>query len=268
MKARVQSILAASVVTTAAAMASAPVALADGYAGRAVYAQPYNWSGFYFGTHDGVVWNNISSCLTPTTPAVGCVFPSNDHADVTAGGHFGIQHQWGAWVLGVEAGFDAIIASHHGNAQVIPNTGNLLSYDARVENTLYVGPRLGYAAGKWLPYVSGGFASGRVDTEISAAPVATPGIPLGAIIERSTDRQNGWFVATGLEWALTPNAIVGVEYKHYDLGSEVQHGFLTGIGGSTPGTPSGINRNVSVTEDLVTARLSFKFGAREPAPLK
>ena len=49
---------------------------------------------------------------------------------------------------------------------------------ARFDDVITVGPRLGWAMGKWMPYLTGGYASGAFDQKISLnAASSTPGRP-------------------------------------------------------------------------------------------
>ena len=52
---------AGSVIVATAALGSAGVALADGYApkGKVVYERPSDWSGVYFGVSSGYQWSSI-----------------------------------------------------------------------------------------------------------------------------------------------------------------------------------------------------------------
>jgi outer membrane immunogenic protein len=96
--------------------------------------------------------------------------------------------------------------------------------------------RLGFAADRWLPYVTGGLAVGNIRA-------AVPGFP-------GIDQTNaGWTAGGGLEFALAGNWTAKAEYLHVDLGN---------AGCSTPcGLPAG--NNVGLTTNLVRGGINLRF---------
>jgi outer membrane immunogenic protein len=127
-----------------------------------------------------------------------------------------------------------------------------------------VGPRLGVAWDKFLVYGTGGWATGKVETQLMRF---TPG--LSTFFDQTSRDQDGWFAGGGIEYALTQNLIFGVEYQHIDLGDEL-HSSQLDAGRPCPAV--GVYcRDVGASEDIVRARLSYKFfgtEARAAAPLK
>jgi outer membrane immunogenic protein len=91
--------------------------------------------------------------------------------------------------------------------------------------------RLGYAADRFMPYVTGGFAFGDISN--SAAGFADA---------RST--KTGWTVGGGIEAALAGPWTAKVEYLYVDLG----HG-----SGAIPGTDATFHSNI------VRAGLNYRF---------
>lgn len=241
------------------------IALADGYGRSAPYAPPtaYNWSGFYIGGSVGGAWENLEWRYLNPVPATLHSFSRTKDLG-TYGGHIGAQIQFGAIVLGVEAGgigtFDRYFTSAVGGSAVGPCTSiPTESCQARMKEVFTVGPRLGVAWDKWLVYGTGGWATGKVDTQLMLA---------GTTFDRTSHDQDGWFAGGGVEYALTQNLIVGIEYQHIDLGTDF-HASTLDAGAACP--PIGVNcRDVSASEDIVRARLSYKFYGTEArgAPLK
>jgi outer membrane immunogenic protein len=243
------------------------IALADGY-GRAAPSAPaiYNWSGFYIGGSVGGAWENIDwRYLSPVPATLHSFSATKDQG--TFGGHVGAQIQYGAIVVGVEAGglgtFDRAFATRVG----VPCTTTIgLVCEDRMKEVFTIGPRLGVAWDKWLVYGTGGWATGtvdtrRVDTRLPAA---------GTVVDQTSHDQDGWFAGGGVEYALTQNLIIGLEYQHIDLGDELHRSTLD-LGLPCPAI--GVNcRDVGASEDIVRARLSYKFSGNEwraaPAPLK
>ncbi len=63
----------------------------------------------------------------------------------------------------------------------------------------------------------------------------------------------------GVEYALTSNLILGAEYLHIDLENRTHAGFNNLAGPCLPR-----NHSVNADADVVSGRLSFKFGRDEP----
>jgi opacity protein-like surface antigen len=85
----------------------------------------------------------------------------------------------------------------------------------------------------------------------------------GVATEWEDNRQNGYYIGGGLDWKLARNVVVGIEYRHTDLG--------TG-----PNEPDFNPANGAFVEhvkqraesDAVMVRGSLLFGGRDYAPLK
>lgn len=70
--------------------------------------------------------------------------------------------------------------------------------------------RLGYAVDRFLPYVAGGVAFGRMDIEA---------FNLAGVSQGSDDDTGvGWTLGVGLEYAFTDNIIGRAEYRYTDFG--------------------------------------------------
>ena len=126
----------------------------------------------------------------------------------------------------------------------------------RAQSILTIGPRLGFAVNdQWLLFVSGGFASGRIMTQ-------TVNAATGVGFDESRSRHDGWYVGGGVDYAITRNIILGLEYQHIDLEN---------INVSpTPFNATEIRDSLDARTDIVRARLTYKFGRVEPTyePMK
>ena len=239
-------------------------ALADGFGpplgfGPAPLVAPaYNWTGVYFGGSIGGGWQNTDWRFT--NPATGGKFSAND-GDGIGGVHVGAQIQINNIVAGAEVGgiwrFNDDFSGKRGCV-----LGTLNTREAKFrDGVLTVGPRLGWAANNWLFYGTGGYAEGTVASRVVE--------PDRVIFDRTSRDQDGWFAGGGIEYALARNVIIGVEYKHVDLGTTFHHSSADGF---APG-PNG--RDIGASEDIVLGRLSFQFGGGDccappppPPPLK
>jgi outer membrane immunogenic protein len=77
-----------------------------------------------------------------------------------------------------------------------------------------VRPRIGYAAGNWLLYATGGYAVAALDTNASAAFG-----PFLAANNRSETR-NGWTLGGGAEVEFAAHWTAKIEYLYVDLGRD------------------------------------------------
>jgi outer membrane immunogenic protein len=245
--------IAGSVIAVAAVLGSAGVALADKYVpkGKVAYERPTNWSGFYFGVQSGYQWSDIDSDL-----AVGTSFDVT-HDSGIVGAFLGYQHQFGSVVLGVEGNWLSTLRDDPGDTSC-PNPA--FTCTNRLNDILSIGGRLGWAAGHWMPYVTGGYASARF--EYKSVTNAT-----GLFFDQASTRNDGWYIGGGFEWNVSPGWTVGLEYRHYEFEDATATPFLTNNGG-----PSGTaDITIDPTVDTVTARVAWRwdFPSRAPAkPLK
>jgi outer membrane immunogenic protein len=79
-----------------------------------------------------------------------------------------------------------------------------------------VGPKVGYAVGRVLPYVSGGLAFGELDASQKIFSNNFGGFREG---EKASEQRLGWNVSVGLQYAFTKNWSARVEYSYSDLGT-------------------------------------------------
>jgi outer membrane immunogenic protein len=203
----------------AAAADLPPAGGAPYYKAPAVYAPPaYTWSGFYLGINGGGAWGTSSW----TTPG------SFDTSGGFVGGTIGYNYQMDQAVLGVEGDIDW--ADINGSASC--STGSCKTNDNWLAT---VRGRLGYAADRFMPYVTGGLAVGDIQA-------AAPGFPGGSVTNA------GWTAGGGIEFALPGHWSAKAEYLYVDLGN-----FSCGIScGSTAQT-------VSFTANLFRGGINYRF---------
>ncbi len=197
----------------------------------AVRSTIYDWTGFYFGGHFGYGGGGLGSGTNPF-PEQG-VFLPHSVTGLVGGFQTGYNRQLANHVvLGVEA--DATFTSPLDGPALTPAPFNsTLDYVGTVRG------RAGYAFGRWMPYVAGGFAWGHTHADINDGS--------GAIIGHY---QTGWTAGVGLEFAVSGNWRARLEYDHVDLSS--QSYALSAFG--LPGV------NVHPDIDLLKLGLSYQFG--------
>lgn len=224
----------------------------------AAFAEGRNWSGFYVGAHAG--YGSADAKATDVLAPIGGFFTpvgngfafDFDSDSVVGGAQVGAQHQFGRWVLGAEvsytaADFDKRIVSPY--------------FPASDTERMSIGPivtvtgKLGYAFDQWMLYAKGGYAGG--DVEFKANDAISP-----ASYTQSS-WHNGYTVGAGLEYALSKQITLGVDYNYIDLGDKTESGTRTGIVGF---------ERYKLESDIQTvgARINFYFGGdrHQAAPLK
>jgi outer membrane immunogenic protein len=184
-------------------------------------APVYNWTGLYFGINGGGAFGTSSWDLTG----------SRDTSGGLVGGTIGYNWQAAQTVFGLEGDLDW--ADINGTSTT-NCPGGCKTSDSWLST---VRGRLGYAADRFLPYVTGGAAFG--DIRASAPGFGT-----------QSDTKAGWTLGAGLEAALVGNWTAKVEYLYVDLGS-----FNCGVscGGGLA------SDNVSFKSNILRAGVNFRY---------
>jgi outer membrane immunogenic protein len=186
---------------------------------------PWSWTGFYIGGNVGYSWGHQSATVTDLS---GDPLASSD-ADlngVIGGGQIGYNYQINSIVLGIEADIQGSGQKGDGSfglpgSPCGPNAIACFPTPATVgddtDKLAWFGTvrgRLGYAAGRLLPYVTGGWAygNGTVSGTTTTGSTATT-------YSSSTNYTEGWTVGGGLEWAFADHWSAKFEYLYIDFGS-------------------------------------------------
>ncbi|MBI3703777.1 MAG: porin family protein [Rhizobiales bacterium] len=203
----------------------------------AVVAAPYNWTGFYVGVAGGGGWGTSHHSTAGVTDF-------SDNFKVSGGligGTVGYNWQSGALVFGVEG--DASYATIKGSTTGVvapfcpdginPNCTTKL----RGLETLRV--RFGYAADRFMPYVTGGLAVGQIYA------ASDPGDVNSGSKSKAT-----WTIGGGVEAAINRNWSAKAEYLYADFGT------LSGIFIRQPGA---FPFDVSLKTHIVRVGLNYRF---------
>jgi outer membrane immunogenic protein len=218
-------------------LVAAPLGVAQA-ADMAVKAPPpvaepaFSWAGGYLGINGGWARDTTStSLISEVQPAT---------SSWLAGGHGGVNFQSGWFVVGGE--FDADYMRLNASA---PCFNPAFSCNTSLRDQFSLRARAGVAIDRVLLYATGGgaFSSYNGNTTLIAP---------GTVFPASSSRA-GWIAGVGAEYAVTRNIIVGLEYLHADFG-QVTMTYDVSYG------------PVRVTDDVVRARLSYKFDWL-PAPV-
>jgi high affinity Mn2+ porin len=199
-----------------------------------VRAAIYDWTGFYVGGQFGYGNAGFGPGTNPF-PLQGVVLPHSP-TGLIGGFQIGYNRELANQVvLGVEA--DASFTSPPDAPALTP---------APLNTTLdYVGTvrgRVGYAFGRWMPYVAGGFAWGHTHVNIIDGA--------GNIDSSVGHYQTGWTAGLGLEFAVSGNWSARFEYDHVNLSRQMYDLSAFGL----PGV------NVDPRIDLVKFGLNYRFG--------
>jgi outer membrane immunogenic protein len=206
----------------------------------------YNWTGFYIGGHIGGARSNVDWTFFSGTVSERF---SQDASSWIGGGQVGFLWQWtGNWVIGAEVSYSATDLNETSTAVLLADR----SRRSEIDNLLLVTGRLGYASDRWLTYVKGGYATARVkfDTFITST---------GQPTTTSRDRENGWTVGAGFEYAITNYVSLGAEYNFVrlnidDRNQQVFPGF------AAPETVTDARADIHA----VWARLNFRWWGAAP----
>lgn len=253
-----------------AAVAAAPALAADLPSRKApapvVYAPPVmTWSGFYVGVNLGGVVDRVRANVSSVTPNIAPLAPfipniHASHTGVIGGVQVGYNHQFGAFVAGLEA--DISGTSAKGTQSIFVPTifpGIVVAGEgrARLDYLATVRGRLGYAiTPSVLLYATGGLAIGGGNISGAAGVVGLPFF-WGAT---GNSTRTGWTVGGGVEFAMWNNWSVKAEYLYYNLGSTSMTAF-------EPLLPSAVTYNVKRDGHVFRAGLNYRFGGYSAAPV-
>lgn len=211
------SVLALGGAAAAADLPAAPAAAP--YYKAPAFAPAYNWSGFYIGINGGGGFGRSDW----TTPG------GFDTSGGLVGGTVGYNYQMNQAVLGVEGDVDW--ADINGT---VTNTACPIGCKTSDSWLSTVRGRLGYAADRFMPYITAGGAFG----DIRAA-----GVGSGSVTNA------GWTAGGGIEFAIAGHWTAKAEYLYVDLGN-----FTCTTCGGLAGAQS-----VSFTTNLIRGGINYRF---------
>jgi outer membrane immunogenic protein len=198
----------------------------------------YDWSGFYIGGNAGYGWSrDCWGGFGTSALSEGC----STQAGALLGGQGGYRLQFGQFVLGVEAEGDW--TSMRGSIPSLFVPGGTDS--AKVTSVGLFTGQVGYAMNNALLYLKGGAALTNNNFLVSNAA------GVGQFF-LSSDRW-GASVGVGLDYGITPNWSVGLEYDHLFMGN-ANNSFSCSSGCAA------VLNTISQGVDMVTVRVNYKFG--------
>lgn len=139
------------------------------------------------------------------------------------------------WVIGVEWMFDGSALS----ASTTTGPGGMAA-NTRIDWLTMVTGRAGYAMNNWLVYGKGGAALVRDRFSLTDAGGDNP--------SGTAETSAGWVAGAGLEYGITQNWTLKVDYSH--IGGLSTGMLITGVGNTA---------TFSRTFDLATVGINYKF---------
>ena len=241
---------------------SVPAQAADMPVKYVAPAPVFTWTGCYVGVHIGYKWGQSKQEYTgyingvPVNPQlIGTDLTGNYDVNGPVGGaQGGCNYQTGAWVWGVEV--DGAWSSASGQAQTAANAVALnfnrdFLYTTNERWLSTARGRLGWAADRWMWYVTGGAAWSGFDVNNY-----NPQVLNGQQRQPTRVNKTGWIVGVGTEYALLGGWSVKSELLYANFGS-LGYGQEPGIvNGCTVGCYSA---DVKMHEYIWRVGMNYRF---------
>jgi opacity protein-like surface antigen len=245
--------VAFSVPARAADMAPIPVAPIP-------IVLPFDWEGFYVGVHTGTATEDVSftqtnlswsgtSLLPLPSKSLNSSVNTGESGSLRATNVFGgIQagYNWvlpGPYLFGLEADISGTDISSTALTSPPGDPSAVAQWNDKVNLLGSARARLGYIAGPWLFYATGGFAwdldkftrTQLTAPQTAAFPFIDQNALQGGSAVTATHLRAGWTAGAGVEWAFARTWTVKLEYLHFDTQSELlSSGHFNFVGGSVP----------------------------------
>ena len=186
---------------------------------KAPHLQPvFDWTGFYIGAHAGFGRGSSSAVLTDPAPTT----TSNSFDGMVGGVQAGYNYRLPSGILlGAEA--DISFPNYLTSNSIVSSLATARS--AVTEQWDYMGTargRVGYVAGPWLTYATGGLAWAG-ERFLNAPAIGNS--------EKTLNTRLGWAAGGGVEYAFAPHWSVRLEYLYSQFGkAEVRFPLGTQVG--------------------------------------
>jgi outer membrane immunogenic protein len=228
----------------------------------------FSWTGFYVGIDGGFGGGVIDADtifvqppIIPVVPGiVSTLHASNRTGGFIVGGQVGYNYQLpNNIVLGIEsdAQWSDVKESEHEIAASTVPTLRFTDLRAGLDWFGTARLRLGYALGRFLPYITGGVSYGQVTASGSQRVTGA----FGTVFGSASSTHVGWTAGAGAEYAVTDNISLKAEYLFVQLGgvSGSEVGFAPPVVGSFKTGTFGTN--------IVRAGLNWRFGGFGAGPV-
>lgn len=279
-------------VLAGAALGLAPAAAAADWTGFYIGAEAGGGRGeAHFGPADGEVSvaqvSNIVVAGSGLVVVPGVLIENvGASADDTGfGGSVvaGFNYQAGGFVFGIEGDYSAgSIEATSVQTFTLPQTVLTAASDVvltrrfRSDWSASLRLRAGYAFGDALIYATGGVAFSDGDVSATDSYAITPGpgaftdigpvygYPSTTATVTQSKSLTGWSLGAGIDYALSDTMVLGLSYRHTEFDESFDTAMTTPMpamanNAQGPSVTSG-DDNLSLTDDRVSLRLTFKLG--------
>jgi outer membrane immunogenic protein len=192
----------------------------------------------------------------PLNPAFGS--NAANASSWLAGAHAGYNWQQGTLVYGFETDLQGthLNSSMSGglthSPPIAPLPGDFASTSALINYYGTLRGRLGFTAGQWMFFGTGGVAYGNVDL---SSTFRTLGMQT---LSQASEPRIGWVAGAGVEYLLKPNVMLTFGYQYVDLGRVGISSSTTGFDGPFAVT-LGQAASVHAQFQAVTVGMSWRF---------
>jgi outer membrane immunogenic protein len=241
---------------------------------QSVGAAPvYNWTGGYAGVNLGGAWGSTCSNWTPTLAGVSPVFTGGgcpNNTSIIGGGQAGYQFQSDVFVFGLEGDIGGATAHGHNRFRTtlgvpgIPAGTYGFSGNSTPSSIETIRPRIGYAVGDALFYVTGGgaFAGGSSAASVRFVP-AGASTPTAFFAGSNSGTRVGWTIGGGLEYHVGGRWSVKAEDLYVNLGTLGSSPTrCSGAGCTSFGTGlTWVGQNHSLNINVFRVGVNYNFGS-------
>jgi outer membrane immunogenic protein len=230
-------------------------ALAADIASKTPPAQPppavpvYSWTGCYIGGNVGGGWRRteFEATITP----VGTAGPGTGSKSIGVVGGADLGCNWQSdgshFVIGFEGNWTAA-NSGDASVTVVDNSGIRRDLHSSSKSLYDATLRVGYAENNWLFYAKGGWAGTTLDLSMVRT---SDQLLMGSM---SLQGANGFVGGGGIDYGLTRNIILGIEYNYYGFRPTDRPGVTT-FNGFGPQNFTDIKHSVQT----LTGHIDFLF---------
>jgi outer membrane immunogenic protein len=255
------------------AVSAVAVAAASVASAQPTSASDNLWTGPYVGLNLGGTWGASSPRATVSPGGGPIVIPPGDIAEIvgtplttnshtagfTIGGEAGYNYQVGHFVLGIETDggfFDIRQSRNHqfkSTAPVVNPPGTpfnfTISQAVKTDWQWTLRPKIGYAWGPWLGYITGGL--GVTDARLSAG-YSDNRTPPNLASRTFSSTKAGGVVGLGGAWMFAPGWSGKVEYLYSDYG-RISETFPIGNGFAN------FTSSANIRANTVRTGIDYKF---------
>lgn len=165
--------------------------------------EAWSWTGIYFGVHGGGGWSSADE-------TTGLLFGDFPVSGPFVGGQIGANWQAGSFVLGIEG--DYSWSGINGSKTVDLPAFDITTVSHEISSIATARGRVGFAWGKVLPYLTGGWAWATA-TRTSTWNAGGPGDGFAT----NTQQHQGWVAGGGVEVAFSEHVTGKLEYQYISL---------------------------------------------------